>query len=346
VRATSWSPEQIARRLVLGFPAMKKALRRAGGASECRPGFAHATSPVIPCGPGESREADLKPVRTSMAAWTCFAGVAIWPSSKPPVQRARRAAALAIQRGLGAEKWPDGLPVRVRSARAPVSQGGDGVTWQRRPRTGASGCATSPTAGRRFHAAVDDHAQALGWEVTETPGRLGLGGRSYGEPQVGCPRQASRTSAPGGMNAMSDLPPNQVPDVDEPSADGATLRTELPADLASARLARSAVRQTLAGWGMDRLSGDAELLASELVANAAEHGDGTPIGLALHRHGEAGGQSGITCEVTDGSPAMQRRTERGPDVERGRGMAIVNALARSSGVCPSRAGKTTWFTLA
>ena len=36
------------------------------------------------------------------------------------------------------------------------------------------------------------------------------------------------------------------------------------------------------GWGMGHLSGDAELLASELVANAAEHGDGKPIGLALH----------------------------------------------------------------
>ena len=129
-------------------------------------------------------------------------------------------------------------------------------------------------------------------------------------------------------------------------ADGSTMRTELPADLTSARQARSAIRQALTAWRMERLSGDAELLASELVANAAEHGDGTPISLALRRHAEPGGQPGITCEITDGSLAMPRRTEPGPDGERGRGLAIVTALAQSSGVRPSQAGKTSWFTLA
>jgi anti-sigma regulatory factor (Ser/Thr protein kinase) len=97
---------------------------------------------------------------------------------------------------------------------------------------------------------------------------------------------------------------------------------------------------------MNHLTGDAELLASELVANAAEHGDGKPIGLALRRHAEPGEQPGTTCEVTDGSPATPRRTEPSPDIERGRGLAIVNALAQSSGVRASDAGKTSWFTLA
>jgi anti-sigma regulatory factor (Ser/Thr protein kinase) len=145
---------------------------------------------------------------------------------------------------------------------------------------------------------------------------------------------------------MSDPPPKEAPGIDGPSADGATMQTELPADLASARQARSAVRQALAAWGMGHLSGDAELLASELVANAAEHGDGTPIGLALRRHAEPGEQPGLTCEVTDTSSAMPRRTEPGPDSERGRGLAIVNALARSSGVRATQDGKTSWFTLA
>jgi anti-sigma regulatory factor (Ser/Thr protein kinase) len=145
---------------------------------------------------------------------------------------------------------------------------------------------------------------------------------------------------------MSDPPPKAAPGADKPSADVATMRTELPADLTSARQARSAVRQALAGWGMGHLSGDAELLASELVANAAEHGDGTPIGLALRRHAEPSEQPGLTCEVTDGSSAMPRRTEPGADAERGRGLAIVDALARSSGVRASQAGKTSWFTLA
>jgi anti-sigma regulatory factor (Ser/Thr protein kinase) len=147
------------------------------------------------------------------------------------------------------------------------------------------------------------------------------------------------------MNAMSDLPPKEAPSVDAPSADGA-MRTQLPADLTSARQARAAIRQTLAGWGMDHLSDDAELLASELVANAAEHGDGKPISLALRHDAEPGEQPGLTCEVTDTSPAMPRRTQPGPDAARGRGLAIVDALAQSSGVRASHTGKTTWFTLA
>src|SRR5205814_1065486 len=85
---------------------------------------------------------------------------------------------------------------------------------------------------------------------------------------------------------------------------------------------------------------------SELVANAAEHGGGQPIRLALRRHAGPGGPPGITCEITDTSPAMPRPTEPGPDAERGRGLAIVAALAQSSGVRPGSAGKTTWFTLA
>ena len=149
------------------------------------------------------------------------------------------------------------------------------------------------------------------------------------------------------MAAMTDRPPPQEHgDGQAAGADDATLRAELAPDLTSARQARATVRQALTTWGMTRLAGDAELLASELVANAAEHGDGTPISFALRRHAEPGEQPGITCEITDTSPAMPRRLESGPDAERGRGQAIVAALARSSGVRTSQAGKTSWFTLA
>lgn len=146
---------------------------------------------------------------------------------------------------------------------------------------------------------------------------------------------------------MTDRPPPQQPGADRAAeADTATMRTELPADLTSARQARAAIRQALAAWGMDHLSDDAQLLGSELVANAAEHGDGHPIGLALSRHAEPGGQPGITCEVTDTAPQIPQRQQPGPDAERGRGLAIVSALASSSGVRASQASKTSWFTLA
>jgi anti-sigma regulatory factor (Ser/Thr protein kinase) len=148
------------------------------------------------------------------------------------------------------------------------------------------------------------------------------------------------------MDAMSDLPPARDSGADQKTENDAVLRAELPADGTSPRQARTAIRRALADWQMEHLSGDAELLASELVANAAEHGDGKPIGLALRRQTEPDGRPGITCEVTDTSPAMPRRPDPDPDAERGRGLAIVAALARSSGVRASQAGKTSWFTLA
>src|SRR5215813_4136625 len=126
---------------------------------------------------------------------------------------------------------------------------------------------------------------------------------------------------------------------------GGVIRAELPADLTSAREARSAVRHALAAWGMDDPSGDAELLASELVANAAEH-TGSPIALALRRHAGPAGEHAITCEVTDTSPRLPQPRQASPDDERGRGLAIITALATESGVRTEPSGKTSWFTLA
>jgi hypothetical protein len=93
-----------------------------------------------------------------------------------------------------------------------------------------------------------------------------------------------------------------------PEHAGTIVRAELPAGLASARHARSAVRQALAVSGMDDPSGDAELLASELVANAAERAGG-PVSLALRRHAQPDGRRGITCEVTDTSRLPPRHRQ-------------------------------------
>jgi len=130
-----------------------------------------------------------------------------------------------------------------------------------------------------------------------------------------------------------------------PGEPGGVLRSDLAAGPAPARQARAAVREALAAWGMDDRSGDAELLASELVANAAEHADGQHIGLVLRRHTGRDGQRGVTCEVTDTSPALPRPRRASTSDERGRGLAIVTALASASGVRPETGGKTAWFTL-
>ena len=43
--------------------------------------------------------------------------------------------------------------------------------------------AAGRTLSDRVHATADDRARALGWTVTETPGWLGLSGRSYRDPR-------------------------------------------------------------------------------------------------------------------------------------------------------------------
>jgi hypothetical protein len=122
-------------------------------------------------------------------------------------------------------------------------------------------------------------------------------------------------------------------------------RADLAAVPAPARQARAAIRHALAAWGIDDPCGDAELLASELVANAAEHTPSQQIGLVLRRHTQPDGQRGVTCEVTDTSPALPQPRQAGASDERGRGLAIVAALATASGVRPEAGGKTAWFTL-
>jgi hypothetical protein len=50
----------------------------------------------------------------------------------------------------------------------------------------------------RTHSAADDRARAQGWVVTETPGWLGLRGRSYRDPRFAARRQAHQTAQPTG----------------------------------------------------------------------------------------------------------------------------------------------------
>lgn len=112
------------------------------------------------------------------------------------------------------------------------------------------------------------------------------------------------------------------------------------------RQARAAVRHALTAWGMESISADAELLASELVANAAEHSQGTPIGLTICEHAGRDGRRGIVCRITDTAPGLPTRQPLRPDSERGRGLHIVAALAADYGVTTHAHGKTAWFALA
>lgn len=121
-------------------------------------------------------------------------------------------------------------------------------------------------------------------------------------------------------------------------------RADLPASLTAPHQARAIVRHVLAAWSLSAISADAELITSELVANAAEHGC-MPIRLTIRRQIEPDGQLGILCQISDGAPAPVKPRPLQADSERGRGLYLVAALASRSGTTVNAHGKTAWFTL-
>lgn len=112
----------------------------------------------------------------------------------------------------------------------------------------------------------------------------------------------------------------------------------LPRDVCAPRLARIALRDLVAshGWPQAR---DAELVVSELIANAVEHGVGR-ITLTLWL---ADGR--IHGEVTDaGTGAPPRPAGHGEDSIGGRGLTIVAALSDRWGTAQSTS--RVWFEIA
>ncbi|MET3986097.1 ATP-binding protein [Streptomyces sp. PvR034] len=108
--------------------------------------------------------------------------------------------------------------------------------------------------------------------------------------------------------------------------------------------ARALLRAQFTEWavGADP-TGTAELLLSELVTNAVRHArapHGRDIGVRLARYDGL-----LRVEVSDAGPApVLVVREAGEGDERGRGLAIVAALAVRWGQCPrpGGVGKAVW----
>ena len=98
------------------------------------------------------------------------------------------------------------------------------------------------------------------------------------------------------------------------------------------------MRSTLVGAVPDDIVDGALLVAGELVANALEHGS-APASLEL----STTGANGVEVSVFDGGgeTALSAR-EPSPDVFRGRGLAIVAAVASEWGVERAPDGKRVW----
>jgi anti-sigma regulatory factor (Ser/Thr protein kinase) len=112
----------------------------------------------------------------------------------------------------------------------------------------------------------------------------------------------------------------------------------LSADRRVAGQARRFTQAKLREWGLGALTELAELLVSELVTNALRHTD-RPLQLRLFR------DRTLTVEVADSD--SQTPIQRGPAEyeEGGRGIQLVDQLARRWGSRATRQGKVVWFEL-
>jgi PAS domain S-box-containing protein len=164
-------------------------------------------------------------------------------------------------------------------------------------------------------------------------------------------RQASGIDAAGVgeelLSRLADAPEDDIAVVvvRVPAADDAPTgaddprrrRWSLPSEPGSIARARHAVVRSCTAWGIPGAA-SAELVVSELVANAVLHGWGHVV-LRLFDTGE-----GLRIEVEDANPAPPVSVDGHPGLVGGYGMRIVERLAEW-GWRPSGPGKLVWAVL-
>ncbi|MEV6984670.1 ATP-binding protein [Sphaerisporangium sp. NPDC051017] len=113
---------------------------------------------------------------------------------------------------------------------------------------------------------------------------------------------------------------------------------DIPYDLAAVCGVRHRVQEALTSWGLAELADDVVLVAGELLGNAVSHG-GPPIRLSLWRT-----RGALCVRVTDHGTGRPRQLDVGLDAVRGRGLAIVEALAGEFGIISrdGRPGTVVW----
>ncbi|MFE0174530.1 SpoIIE family protein phosphatase [Streptomyces sp. NPDC059002] len=110
-----------------------------------------------------------------------------------------------------------------------------------------------------------------------------------------------------------------------------------PEDATPSR-ARRLARSALARWGLEDLTDSVELLVSEVVTNAVRYAS-RPITLRLLR------TDVLRCEVGDDVPQLPRLRQARATDEGGRGLYLVNKMARRWGATRLSTGKVVWFEL-
>ena len=97
---------------------------------------------------------------------------------------------------------------------------------------------------------------------------------------------------------------------------------------------RQELLPVLKSFGDEHAAEDVVLATGELVANAMEHGGGI---VAMHVEGREGD---VRVEVYDHRSALSLSSPA--DSDRGRGLAMVDALAEDWGWVPVAGGKLVW----
>ncbi|MFF3844899.1 SpoIIE family protein phosphatase [Streptomyces sp. NPDC002328] len=110
-----------------------------------------------------------------------------------------------------------------------------------------------------------------------------------------------------------------------------------PEDAAPGK-ARKLARRALSRWGLEELTDSVELLVSEVVTNAVRYAS-RPVTLRLLR------TDVLRCEVGDDVPQLPRLRQARATDEGGRGLYLVNRLARRWGATRLSTGKVVWFEL-
>ncbi len=117
---------------------------------------------------------------------------------------------------------------------------------------------------------------------------------------------------------------------------------ELPHDLSAVTRARHSAGRTLRGLGLDdETVDDAELVVSELVANAVYHAGGvTAVVVEPRRDG------GVKVSVYDDSTIVPQVTTTDPHAATGRGLLLVECTTTRWGTELLPGGKRVWAEIA
>lgn len=118
-------------------------------------------------------------------------------------------------------------------------------------------------------------------------------------------------------------------------------RVRLIREPAAAAEARGQLRAAIDTWKIPVDPDIAVLLASDLVTNAINYGDGETVTLAIRCS-----QERLRVDVYDTSRSLPAPEDEPSDTEMGLGLVLVAALSAEWGSFRTPAGKAVYFTLA